>query len=802
MYNEICRNVTINVVVNVRKADIMSMQIKINAVNQAEAGTCILSRGEAVNCICMILRGKVAVCGKGVSLPLGAGSFLGINDFYAGQYLCDYVVVENVTFFAFPTSAAKGLKNILTANRDYGGLMVWAFARYMAELRRLYDEICDNAKLLSEEIKKYYAQYNEYGAVAGLNLRSLTFAEELKPFIPAALDTRKMEYYKEASRISLEKHKEYYLDSIVMSEQQVEEEAALVNTLLSACAEATEYLEDVFYCLINNSDKNLFLYVASLLVEANQKGTDTGALSGMLDELTDRINSTESFLCERLGSRIDVNRKRMEEVYVSVISGNVAVAGFVEEENPVVETPDEEHMNQIKKILTGSLQQILAFAEWREEKAEAFRTAIESFVGLADRLSAEDTVRKLKRDISKQFFDLYQDVFLHAYSAKTLPMAVELFLDYAYVDERLITEEQLAQFCSFKKESQEAPCEVYTIREWLRLVYEGKKEPSRSELDMTFEENLRDMRKRGMLTEEQMRAAATDRKVRLEYEIHNMFSGNDRLVNGQISTFVPILYAEGLGWAPAKSYLTKKKVNEVIRRLMKKDPTVFYREVMYRSEAFQIEKEFVMKQVLPEIILLPCNGVKAIMWQEITGKRRDSQARFLLPHFYEGDPEDVMIQTLGRFRWELCRTMMGLAWNNIQIKSLTSEFCDYLQYYRKNHELSEEKREKVKLQLQKAKNSTKEAFVQDYEIWMKYESAGAVRLNKVARELLATYCPLSVEIRNALRSQPIFEDAMGRFERGRSKKVYELETRYRMLEREKGELPEALTENLNYYKNL
>ena len=75
-------------------------------------------------------------------------------------------------------------------------------------------------------------------------------------------------------------------------------------------------------------------------------------------------------------------------------------------------------------------------------------------------------------------------------------------------------------------------------------------------------------------------------------------------------------------------------------------------------------------------------------------------------------------------------------------------------------------------------------------------------MNKVARELLATDCPLSVEIRNSLRTQPIFEDAMGRFERGRSKKVYELEMRYRMLEREKGEIPEALTENLNYYKNL
>ena len=779
----------------------MSMQIKINAVNQAEAGSCILSRDEAVNCICMILRGKVAVRGKGINLSLGAGSFLGINDFYAGRYLCDYVAVENVTFFAFPVSAAKGLKHILSANRDYGGLMVWAFARYIAELGRLYGEICDNAKLLGEEVKKYYIQYNECGAAAGLNPRGLAFAEELKPFSESGPDKRKLEYYKEAARISLEKHKEYYLDSIVMSEQQVEEEVVLVNTLLTACAEATEYLEDAFYCLINSSEKNLFLYVAMLLVEANQKGADVEVLSGVLDELTDRINSAESFLCERLGSRIDVDRKRMEEVYVSVISGNAAVAGF-EKEDAVTEDLDEEHMSQIKKILSGSLQQILAFAAWTEEKAEAFRTAVERFIESEDKLSIEDTMRKLKRDISKQFFDLYQDVFLKAYTMKTLPMAVELFLDYAFVDERLITEEQLMQFCSFKKEKQEAPCEVYTIREWLRLVYEGKKEPSRSDLDMTFEENLRDMKKRGLLTEEQMRAAATDRKTRLDYEIHNMFSCNDRLVNGQISTFVPILYAEGLGWAPSKSYLTKKKVNELILRLMQKDPTVFYREVMYRSEELGIEKEFVMKQVFPEIILLPCNGVKAVMWQEITGKRRDSKARFLLPHFYEGDPEDVMIQTFGRFRWELCRTMMGLAWNNIQIKSLTSEYCDYLQYYRKNHELSEEKREKVKLQIQKAKNSTKEAFVQDYEIWIKYEAAGAVRLNKVARELLATYCPLGIALRNSLKSQPIFEDAMGRFERGRSKKVYELEMRYRVLEREKGELPIALAETLNYYKNL
>ena len=115
----------------------MGIQIVVNAVNQADAGNCILSRGEAVNYICMVLKGKVMAKSNGVNQPLGAGSFLGINDLYAGQYLCDYVALENVTFFAFPASREKGLKSILTANHDYGGLMVWSFAKYICQNGRI-----------------------------------------------------------------------------------------------------------------------------------------------------------------------------------------------------------------------------------------------------------------------------------------------------------------------------------------------------------------------------------------------------------------------------------------------------------------------------------------------------------------------------------------------------------------------------------------------------------------------------------------------------------------------------------------
>ena len=54
------------------------------------------------------------------------------------------------------------------------------------------------------------------------------------------------------------------------------------------------------------------------------------------------------------------------------------------------------------------------------------------------------------------------------------------------------------------------------------------------------------------------------------------------------------------------------------------------------------------------------------------------------------------IKLMAHFRWEKCRTEMGAQWNNYRYPSLTSEYTDYLQFYKKNSDLSTEKKEKVK----------------------------------------------------------------------------------------------------------
>ena len=104
--------------------------------------------------------------------------------------------------------------------------------------------------------------------------------------------------------------------------------------------------------------------------------------------------------------------------------------------------------------------------------------------------------------------------------------------------------------------------------------------------------------------------------------------------------------------------------------------------------------------------------------------RRDTSARFLFPIFTAVDIDDMMVDTVGRYRWEICRKIQGVHWNDIREKSLTAEYCDYLQFYRKNRELSTEAKEKIKSALLRGRNNYREVFVKDYQNWMKYESKG------------------------------------------------------------------------------
>ena len=172
----------------------------------------------------------------------------------------------------------------------------------------------------------------------------------------------------------------------------------------------------------------------------------------------------------------------------------------------------------------------------------------------------------------------------------------------------------------------------------------------------------------------------------------------------------------------------------------------------------------------------------------------------MVPIFTAVDLNDLLLETCGRYRWELCRKIQGVRWNDIREHSLTSDYYDYLQFYRKNRELSSETKEQIKSSLTRAKNNFREVFVKDYQNWIKYEAKGGFRLNKYVRQIMFTYCPFSKAFRSELKSNPMFADAVARYESLSARTYKRLQGLYDKYKREGGEISPVMKENLRYYE--
>jgi len=377
-----------------------------------------------------------------------------------------------------------------------------------------------------------------------------------------------------------------------------------------------------------------------------------------------------------------------------------------------------------------------------------------------------------------------------------------LFLHYGFIDERLLDENQIEYICKmFHTKNEKFDCQIYTIPEWLKEIYEGRKEPSRNSFEQDYRDVLREQKRTGDITESQEKEYLEDGRRKVIFEIYNMFISNNKIVNGKLSTYVPILYKDEIFGSLDRLYLTKRNLYDAIIELEKKDFTIFNSEVLYSNPELKIEREQVIKHVYPDIIMMPVYGTASSMWQEITGKKRDTPGRFIFPTITETEVDKLVTKAFGRFHWEYCRCEQGVFWNNIQYKSLTSEYMDYIQYYRKNHELSEEKREKIKLQILRARNNSREIFLSDYELWIYNESKSAIKLNKVSRAILATYCPFSKEIREYLKTNAAIAEAMTRQQRAFAEQSKLWDMRIKRRENNGLKVPDEFYDTYNYYAN-
>lgn len=775
-------------------------ELKKGSINQILNGTDIYEAGEFLDSIAMVVKGRIRVHGYGINLVVGSGCFLGVRDLNRGAHSVTYTAQTNAVIYVFPSSGAMSdIRKIMQINKDYVALMVSGLHRSLAEQEAAYEELQEAAQGAYELVDRVYRRCQEISKETGAYFQELPALEKLHPFDePQMLSLDKVHYYQACAKVPMDVQKAFYGSSAEICLYHVREQVDLLHQLHDYSKSLAEYLELMMRHLILDG-RNLYASVAGFALILQRADQDAGEVMSELDEVIDRINVLEGVLMKRADVESAIDRAAMEETYFNLLNpgrstGNALdVAG---DTLALVETSDIDAAE-----LVDTLGTILAFGEIEAGEAEHFETLVGQFEALKDKESSSDEVRNLRRSLMKAYYPIYEKVFLKDfYSKEDTPVEVDLFLRYGFLSERLLREDLIEDLLALDNGGvHQNGCRVYDMKEWLQAIMNGERMPSKNEFDLDYEENLRDKVKNKEITSQQRDGLLKDSEQKLHFEVTNMFRITHRLVSGQIVSFVPFLYTEGCT-ALEKNFLSKEKICAAFNRLRRIDFSAFYREVLFRKEVPGIKKEFIQQEVCPDVILLPTVGSKDIMWQELSGRKRNTPGRLLLPVFMEGDLDKSVVHLTGAFRWELCRTMQGVYWNNIQYKSLTSEYSDFLQFYRKNRELSDERKEKLKLQIQKHRNNSREIFAADYSNWILHESQGGMLLSKPVREILATYCPFALELRQNLEAQPVFQNAMARYEREKGKKLREYDLKFRVWEKDHVDVPAEIIQTKEFYE--
>jgi len=455
----------------------------------------------------------------------------------------------------------------------------------------------------------------------------------------------------------------------------------------------------------------------------------------------------------------------------------------------------------IPEEFQNSLDKIIEYAELNKTDALTLKGNLEKFRRLKDKIFVDTATRELRSQISRIFFAMYPMVWKKAVAANDNSRLINCFLKYGFLDERLLRPEQVVEL--YELADRDLPpgrFSVFDIRSWLEAIYKMEREPSINEMGMDYSDLFREGKKRGLYTDQDKARYDADAEGRLNHEINSLLKTGQCLCCGRMSDYFPVLHSQAVIGSLKDTIVTSEKVQASLEKIMAVDFSVFYREVVFNHTAQGMGAEIIMKSVLPEIILLPVFGERGIMWQEITGKVKSSPARFVLPIFTAESLDKMLISIVAKFRWELSRSMSGYSRNSGVEHSLYNDYTDYLQFFAKNRELSEEVKIKIKNQIKKNRNQTVNIFAADYSDWINFEYQGMLRLNKVNRAILFKYCPFSQEYRSRLESHPVYGPLISQFTNIRNRKLRELQARYARLRAIEGNLASDLQENLAYYQ--
>ena len=734
----------------------------------------ICAEGQPLEAIHIIASGTINASTPAGDITLRKGDIVGLCDIAFDSHSFTYTTVENSSFISFPVKDKNAISGIVKVNPEVGKMM---FNSMINQIVQLIQSGLKSKKECVESFASIHALYNEYTDYCAHNnviSRSLPGLEELSEFnSEEEIPESAFAYYACMKDFPQElKHslaaRIPYLNGFLFRA------SADIHSTFSVCRTMNDYLEDSVTLLMKDSKADLFDLYTSLYYRLKPGTPDSEAVDKRISEITKYVGNFKSVPKALIEDRVSEYKQKASNLAPSSLNS-------------------EKGENLVNSDLSNALDIILEYADMEPEFCEEFKTLIGKYKKLSDKGSSDDAARKLRLDITKNFYTLYKEAFQLSVSDFNIPPILKMFFNFGFVDAELAGLENANYLYNIANEFRgNEDLGVFTAYEWLTAIYQMRKDPSRNEYDADYTDYLHEQKVQGKITADQEKRLVKDPGERVLFELNNMFPLVNKVTYGRLSTFCPVLSESDVIKPLQNCIVTVDTITEAIKKIEAIDYSAYYRETIYSNDTCGISKEYVHVHITPDVILFPNIGTRGVMWQEIEGKKRTTPSRFMISVFHMEDIVSTLTRLTGEYRWEMCKRIQGARWNDVSDKSLTSEYFDYVQFYRKNSELSTDAKEKIKNALTKAKNSFKEMFVRDYITWIMFEGSGSPRLNKVARAILVVYCPFPKDLREKIGVNPMFKDLIERYNIKTEQKLHHYDNVITKIKSTGQDIPEEL----------
>lgn len=748
-----------------------------------EKSKTICSCEQPMTALFLITQGRVNVQCPGGFYQIGTGDVAGICEICSEIHFLGYTALEDTTLMPYPLTGMEALNNLFQQRPSIAKLFLLSlFRQFNAMIKQ-----CSLAEVNCAELyRKLQADCELYATLCEQHKIQSHIPEEVDE-IQACLEESPDEwlnnYYLALQRLYVGSASDILLREPGLSLGVLRKGSLDLYKSYRVLDAQSQYCSQIAGCYFSQSGNDMFDAMTKLYYRLCQTGQDAGALYKSIEQA---LHLPEEYAIPEEAqavSRAEAFRKKADTLAhpeTTQGAGNGADSDILAK-------------------LQGSLETILDFACLSKETETSLREHIALYRAASDRNSTDDDCTRLRRALTEEFYLLYSEVFERSLSGQNLPIPVRMFLYFGYVDEGLAGEENSVILyrlaCYMNAPGQYS---VYTFYDWLMAIYNGEKNPSRSELDEDYDAFVHLQKRKNNLSAAEVTAMENNRLEKVRYELRNLFPIANKVTFGRVTTFCPLFTSDNVLKNLNPSFVTPDKIGSALEMLKKVDFSAFYRETIDYETSQAMNREPIHVEYLPDIILMPNAGIRGSLWQEIEGRKRNSSSRMILPVFFMENLDTAMVRMTGEFRWEMCKCIQGGRWNDVSEPSLTSEYFDYMQFYKKNSELSKDAKEKLQNSLTRAKNSFREMFVRDYITWIIYESTGSARLNKVARKILFTYCPFPASMDETLEQNPMYLELLSRQRILSGQRVHKLEVLKQRMRNNGAVVPDCLEQEIAF----